>query len=176
MLDKIDGTTWTYTTNNYDVDSTKPTTSTYYVIQSGTSLTLSSLCTAPTIPSSRKITSVWNPGTSAASNVASANATNTTYACWYDRNTYTLTLTKWTWISSVSNGWTNTESAKTYKYGKQVSISATANTSAWYSFSNWTKNSGDAPANANSASTTVTITQNTQLTANANDIQQIMRK
>ena len=116
----LDYTTWnanTYNTTNYAVNSTTPTATTYYVISWWTSLTLANLCTSPWTRSTRKQTSVWNPGTSAATSAASANAANQTYACWYARTLYDLTLTKNTWIetlyykvngaSSFANTWTS---------------------------------------------------------------------
>ncbi len=57
----------------------------------------------------------------------------------------------------------------TYKHGKQVSIDATVNTASGYVWSGWKWNSGNTPASLANKSTTVTITENTQLTANAKD-------
>ena len=101
MLDKLTWNAATYNTTNYAVDSTKPTASTYYVISWWTSLTLANLCTAPTTASTLKITSIWSPTTTAATNATTANAANQTYACWYARTLYDLTLTKNTWIETL---------------------------------------------------------------------------
>ena len=95
MLDTLTWNANTYNTTNYAVDTTKPTASTY------SSLTLANLCTAPTTASTLQITSVWDPGTTAATNVTTASAANQTYACWYARTLYDLTLTKNTWIATL---------------------------------------------------------------------------
>jgi hypothetical protein len=117
MLDTITWTQWTYTTENYALDN--PTTPTYYIISWWTSLTLSDLCTDPSISSSMQITSVWEPSSSvSATNTPTTNVDNQTYACWYDRTLYDLTLTKNTWIETIyckvngasdyANTWTST--------------------------------------------------------------------
>ena len=164
MLDKITWITNTYNTTNYAVDTTKPTASTYYIISWWTSLTLVNLCTAPNTPSTRKITSVWNPSTTVATNTATASAANQIYACWYARNTYDLTLNKWTWVASVLWEWT-------YKHGATANISATVD--SIYSWKNWTVIDWDTPVDVTKSGTTVVITKNTTLQANANAIPQI---
>ena len=78
---------------------------------------------------------------------------------------YSLTLSKGTGISAVSNGGTSTTSACYYVSGKQVSIDATVQSG--YTWSTWTKSAGTNPASATTKNTTVTIGANTTLTATA---------
>ena len=65
---------------------------------------------------------------------------------------------QFTWWPEVTWRWV-------YKYWATPTISATP--SDGYTFSEWTVNAWNIPASTTSASTTVTLTQNTQLTANA---------
>ena len=69
MLDTVEWNTGTYNTVNYDVDTTKPTDSTYYILPKGTDLALSSLCTAPNTPSTLQITSKWMPDSTEATSL-----------------------------------------------------------------------------------------------------------
>ena len=162
VLETVAGTTGTYTSSNY---TTSGSASTYYV-KSGTSLTLASIYTIPTGAASGTFKGYTTsaPGSSAASpsTTAPTVATNdtTVYYMWFNRSTFALTLNKGSNISSVTG-------AGTYKYGKQVSISATPTTN--YTFTSWTVGSGNTPASTTAASTTVTITQATTLTAAAAD-------
>ena len=117
MLNTITWAAWTYTTVNYELDNIGPSANTYYIITSGFATTLASVCTAPYViipsgKSTRKITSVWEPSpTTGATNVAKPAAKNTTYVCWYDRNTFALTLAASDAIF-LKGAWT-------YKYGKK---------------------------------------------------------
>ena len=157
LLDKIDGTAGTYTSANYESKSTNT-----YIVKKDTTLTLASVYTAPeTINTNCTFNGhSTSYGTTAVtpSTTAPKAANGTTYYMWFTRKTFALTLNKGTGIASTSG-------AGTYKYGKQVNINATV--SAGYTWKNWTKNSGNAPANANNKETTVTITSATTLTANA---------
>ena len=77
---------------------------------------------------------------------------------WFNRVTYDLELLAGPGISSVTG-------AGSYKYGKEVDISATPNTGSGYSFSNWVVNSGATPSSTTSASTNITMYEATSLTA-----------
>ena len=159
LLEKVDGTTGTYTSANYASAS-----SSSYIVKSGTSLTLASIYAVPTGSSASNFKGYSTSfSTSAASlSTTAPSASNTTYYMWFNRNTFALTLNNGNTaaISSVSG-------AGTYKYGKSVSISATLNNG--YTFNGWTVNLGNTPTSTSSASTTISITQKTTLTANAID-------
>ena len=114
MLDTITWNASTYNTTNYGVDTTKS-----YIISWWTNLTLADLCTSPSISSTLKITSIWNPSESEATNVASTNIENQTYVCWYARNLYNFKMTKNTWIATIyykingATSWSSTTATKT---------------------------------------------------------------
>ena len=101
MLDKIEWDATKYNITNYDVNSTMPWDS-YYIIPGGTTLTLTNRCTPPRVYSTtRKRTSVWEPSTTVASSTTITSAANTTYVCWYARNTHSIMLIKNTWIDKI---------------------------------------------------------------------------
>ena len=140
VLEKIAGTTGTYTSTNYE---TTGTAATYYV-KDGTSLTLSSIYNIPTEAASgtfKGYTTVA-PGSSAASPsttapTVAANDT-TVYYMWFNRNTYTVTVTKPAngrvkaeTVTKTGNSVTVTSSSSgdgslTVKYGDTVKATATA--------------------------------------------------
>ena len=133
MLDKIDWSTWTYNTTNYDTNGSVMWT---YVIPNGTTITLNSSSMYGDPIASHDTYKWWKTSNTASGNPTTSNpsiSANTTYYRWFWRDTHTLKLTK------------------------------------WYSFASWTVNGWNTPASTANASTTVTITQNTTLTANAND-------
>lgn len=104
-----------------------------------------------------------NGGTFANANSASTNFTmpagNVTVTANATVNSYTLTVSKGTGISSVSGGGSK-------NYGSSNAISATVSTG--YTFKNWTSNNGGSFANANSSSTNFTMPAgNVTVTANA---------
>ena len=159
LLEKVDGTTDTYTSGNYATSGSKTT----YLAKNGTSITLADVYTIPTGSAAGKFKGYSTTFTTSAATVSTTAPTlnaNTTYYMWFNRNTYELTLNKGTGIASVTG-------VGTYKYGKVVNIDATVSTG--YTWEKWTKNSGNAPASTTNKSTTVTITQATTLTASATD-------
>ena len=87
---------------------------------------------------------------------SSANSSNASKAT----TVYSLTLSKGTGISAVSNGGTSTTSAVNYITGKSVAINATV--SPGHSWKNWTGSSTIA-----TQSTSVTVDSNKTYTANA---------
>ena len=158
MLDKVAWTQWTHNTTNYETNGNSMWT---YIIPSGTTITLNS-ASLYWDPISSHDTYAWyttsNSGTPTTSNPTIT--LNTTYYRWYNRDSHTLTLNKWTWISSVSGAWT-------IKHWATANIDATVTNG--YTWVNWTKTSWDTPASATNKATTVVITQDTVLTANASD-------
>lgn len=104
-----------------------------------------------------------NGGSFTNANAASTSFTmpagNVTVTANATLNSYTLTVSKGTGISSVSGGGTK-------GYNTSNAISATASTG--YTFKNWTSNNGGSFANANAASTNFTMPAgNVTVTANA---------
>ena len=156
LLETIEGTTGTYTSSNYEQDSTGT-----FIAPRNTVLTIPAVYGTAPDHSSGYVGYSTTYGTSAATLTTSGSPTltanNATYYMWFNRATVTLTLTKGTGINTVTG-------AGTYKYGKQVSIDATLLTG--YSWSKWTKTSGNDPASLTTKATTVTLTQNTTLKAN----------
>ena len=97
VLEKIAGATGTYNSTNY---ATEGSTSTYYV-KDGTTLTLSSIYGAPTAGNQSgkfKGYTTSAPGSStvtpSTTNPTVATNNTTTYYMWFNRNTYTATITK----------------------------------------------------------------------------------
>ena len=146
VLEKIAGTTGTYTSANYENSGSAAT----YYIKNGTSLTLASIYSIPTgaAAGTFKGYTTSAPGTSAASpsTTAPTVATNNTtvYYMWFNRNTYKVTASKPTngtvKIETVTKG-NNSVTASTaaaeltVKYGDTVKATATASTG--YDFSEW---------------------------------------
>ena len=92
----------------------------------------------------------------AAQSVKVENGVAVTIDYYYDRETHTVTLTAGTGIDSVSG-------AGTYRYGKEITVSAVVSTG--YTWQNWTANGTEASAEQNY---TITIgTADVALTANA---------
>lgn len=82
---------------------------------------------------------------------------------YYTRNSYALTTTAGTYISSVTGG-------GTYKYGQSVSITSTlaSATGYTYSFSKWTSSDTSAVANSTTKNTTIIMpAKNVTMTASA---------
>ena len=169
VLEKIAGTTGTYTTSNY---ATSGSLSTYYVKQ-GTTLTLSSIYTVPTESSLEifKGYSTSAPNSTAKTLITTNPVINgtTTYYMWFDRSTYTVTVTKPSngvvkaeTITQTGNSVTASNAAVTLivKYGDTVKGTATANT-GWH-FNGWS--GGYLAANTTNPSTGGAITANKTIT------------
>jgi len=156
MLENLNWTTTSYNTNNY----TRSGTTITYIAQNWTTIVYSNIWTDP---GSCYTFVWWSVGTPTTSN-ATVNQTNQTldgnknYGIWYRRNTYNLTLNKWTWISDVTGAWT-------YKWWKMVNIDATV--SAWYSWSKWTVGTTSTQYSATKATTVTMACEAKTLKANA---------
>ena len=139
VLEKIAGTTGTYTSANYE---TSGSAATYYV-KNGTSLTLASIYSIPTgaAAGTFKGYTTAAPGTTAASpsTTAPTVATNNTtvYYMWFNRSTFSVTISKPTngtvkaeTVTQTGNSKTASTSAQTLtvKYGDTVKATATPST------------------------------------------------
>ena len=93
-----------------------------------------------------------------AQSVKVENGVAVTIDYYYDRETYTVTLTAGTGIDSVSG-------ADTYRYGKEITVSAVVSTG--YTWKNWTTTGSEAEASKEQAYPITIGTANIALTANA---------
>ena len=168
MLLNVTGTSGTYTTTNY----TRASTNTY-LAPNGTSLTLASIYTIPTGASSStfKGISTGAAGTTSASvsNSAPTLSSNSTYSLWFDRNTYSITVSAGVGGSNKvisennSTGVTATSGTTTsldgVRYGEK--IIATAIADEGHTFSEFSGLSS-----SNTSPVTVTTTEADTITAN----------
>ena len=97
MLNAVDKAEWTYNTTNYPQFTTAT-----YIIPSQTNLTLANIYS---IPSNAKADTYRWYTTSDSGNPSTDSSViingNTNYYFWFDRESYTLTLTKWAWIQTI---------------------------------------------------------------------------
>ena len=115
LLENINGTTGTYTNANYTSKS-----SNNYIIKSGTSLTLASTYAMPTESNADNFKgySTTDGGSAATlSTSAPSAASGTTYYMWFDRKTYTVTITKHANGSTTAATVTQTGNSKTVNAG-----------------------------------------------------------
>ena len=166
MLLNINGTEANYNTSHY----TRSNNPTYYV-KNGTSFSAANMCSSPTGGNSLKGYNEAAPSTTTAT-IKSTDLVvdgNKTISCWYNRLTYTVTVSKPTngsikaeTVTQTGNSVTASSSAQTLtvRYGDTVKGTATANT-GWH-FNGWS--GGYLTANTTNPSTGGTITGNKTIT------------
>ena len=139
---------------NIDVASPSESTSSHWTLAQTDNLTGT---TGASVTPSRK---TYTGFTSPSAKTATINADGSTVVrYYYTRNTYTITLSRGTGISSVSGG-------GTYDYGKSITVTASVNSG--YSFSRWTSSNASLLANSSKASYTFSVPAgNVTLTASA---------
>ena len=175
MLLNLNGTKGTYTTANYTLAGS---TSTYY-IKTGTAIAAASICTQPTGASTVLGYKLGAPSATNASPLTAVATTTTvgvnrTFGCWYNRNEYTVTVSKPTngsikaeTVTQTSNSATATPSASatlTVRYGDTVKGTAIPNTG--YSFSEW---NGGYISGSSSPTTGTAVTANKTITGSFAD-------
>ena len=146
VLEKINGTTGTYNSSNYEILNNSKKT---YIVKEGTKLTLDDIYETPQEASSQTFKGFTTSEPSLSDTPSVANPTAlandaTTYYMWFDRNTYKITINK------PSNGKVKAETETqlgnsvtassaqaqlTVKYGDKVKATASAN--GGYHLSSW---------------------------------------
>ena len=147
VLEKIAGTTGTYTSANYETNGN----ATAYYIKNGTSLTLENIYTIPTgaAKGTFKGYTTAVPGTGAqtpsTTNPTVANNNTTIYYMWFNRSTYAVTISKTingkitaqtvTKTGNSADATTSASATLTVKHGDTIKVTASANTG--YTFNSW---------------------------------------
>ena len=166
MLLNLNGTEANYNTSHY----TRGSNPTYYV-KSGTSFSAANMCSAPTGGNSLKGYNEAAPSTTTATLKSTdlAISANKTISCWYNRSTYTVTVSKPTngsikaeTVTQTGNSVTASSSAQTLtvRYGDTVKATATAST-GWH-FNGWS--GGYLTANTTTPQTGAAVTANKTIT------------
>ena len=170
MLLNLNGTKGTYTTANY----TRNGSASVYYIKNGTSLAAASICTAPTggsiVGYKSGAPSTTNASPLTATGTGTSITSNLQFGCWYNRNEYTVTLSKTTngsvkaeTVNQTSNSATATSTASatlTVRYGDTVKATAIPATN--YGLGAW---SGGYISGGSTPTTGGAVTANKTITA-----------